>query len=114
MTQLSLFPSHEITIQSTSINGFSIESISTLDELQIQELEMALTITIDYWLGNLYDHGIDENNLNPFDTALLDISINWLREMLNIINKIDPTFILIESYNREEVLFLKDVAKIIE
>jgi len=114
LKQLTLFPQQSFLPQIINLDDFSIDTSSILDNLQIQELEKALTLIINLWLENLYNSGLVNDDMNLYEHALSDISINWLRAMLQIIKKIDPTFILNENYNRDEVLFLQELENLID
>lgn len=114
MKQLTLFSQQSFLPKIINLDDFSIDTSSILDKLQIHELEEALTLTMNYWLENLYDSGLVNEDMSLYEHALCDISINWLRKMLQIIKKIDPTFILNDNLNKEEVSLLQDVIIFLE
>jgi len=89
MNQLSLFKKNAFRTRLTTIENLSLEAIAKMDKIQIYELGVSIFQMIEFWMECLGKTGINSVNITPYETALLDISDLWFKEMVQMLQQID-------------------------
>ena len=112
MKQILLFPKNAYLTRLTAVEDMSLQSINKMDEIQRYELGKAIFWVTDIWIDDLKLMNINSVNITHYEMALLDISENWIREMVNLLSQLDNTQIASfkeNNNNQIEIPWLEDI-----